>query len=418
MGRERELPFSYGADRARRGNDGDETSPGGRPRNRGEILRGAGTRPSRQGDARRQPERPALRRRRWGQRLLLGTGLASVLVLVAAVGIALYALVSYLNIERIGDLGVDAAAPDEPRNYLVVGSDERQPGDGSGVEGRRSDTLMLVRVDPSGGEAATLSIPRDLVVPIAGTGDSDRINSAYAIDRTTLLDTVRDALDIEIHHYAEVDFASFETLVDALGGVDIWIDQPIKDDRSGLLVDELGCVTLDGPQALAFVRSRQLQYSTSAGTWSTPDPTADHGRMARQQVFVSQAVTEALSQVRSDPARLPEMVDVVTSSLAIDDQMSIQDLLAIAEALEDLEPDELRTYTLPVEGRSDGATVELHEDESDAVLDHFRDSADSGDTGSDSSAASGSSDGGSSGETSDASAPELVLGEPPAGQSC
>lgn len=330
---------------------------------------------------------------------------------------ALYALVQYLSIERIDNLGVDGAAEGEPRNYLVVGSDERESGDGAAIEGRRSDALMVVRVDPSGGEAATLSIPRDLVVPIAGTGETDRINSAYGIDRATLLDTVRDVLEIEVHHYVEVDFTSFEELVDALGGVDIWVGQALKDERSGLFLDDLGCVTLDGDQALAFVRSRELQYMTDSGGWSGPDPSADLGRVERQQIFVTQAISEALSQVRANPARLPDLVEVGVGAVAIDDEMSVRQIVALAEALGDLDPGDLRTFPLPVVERGDGATLAIHEGEAAPVLDEFR-----GDGGTAATEDAGDSPGDE--ETSEpASDPtarptEFVFGDPPPGESC
>lgn len=342
-----------------------------------------------------------------------------MLVLLVVCGTAVYALVKYLSIERIGDLGVDSAAPNEPRNYLIVGSDKRDPDgpmgpeDAEDIQGQRSDSLMVVRVDPAESEAATLSIPRDLVVPISGTGDEDRINSAYSIDRATLLDTIRDSLGIDVHHFVEVDFSAFETLVDALGGVDIWLDQAIKDERSGLYVDELGCVTVDGEQALAFVRARQLQYVTSSGGWSKPDPTADLGRIERQQVFVSQAISDALSQVKSNPARIPDLVDVGVGAVAVDDQMSVRDLIAMAEAMGDLDPDALESHELPVVERGDGATLAIDEEEAESVLKHFR-----ADTEDERTSNGGSTGSGQSTTTTVPEPSEFLLGEPPEGETC
>lgn len=335
---------------------------------------------------------------------------------------AVFVLVKYLGIERIGNLGVDAAAPGEPRNYLVVGSDEREDSDQEHVDGRRSDTLIVVRVDASEGEATTLSIPRDLVVPITGTGEQDRINSAYAIDRNTLLDTVRDVLGIEVHHYLEVDFSSFEDLVDALGGVDIWLDQAIKDDASGLLVDEPGCVTLDGEQALAYVRARQLQYLTSTGGWSEPDPTADLGRIERQQVFLQRALTEVLDQAKANPARLPELVDVGVAAVALDDHTSVRELLAIAEALDDLDPDEVASYPLPVVERGDGATLAMDEVEAEPVLAHFRDAGHDGDGEPSEEEAPEATEAPEAAEateeTSASTYSEFIVGEPSLGEPC
>jgi polyisoprenyl-teichoic acid--peptidoglycan teichoic acid transferase len=286
---------------------------------------------------------------------------------------ATYALVKYLGIERVSDLGTDVAPPGDPQNYLVVGSDTRAGSDSaSDVEGQRSDTIMIVRIDPKAEQAAVLSIPRDLVVPIAGTDDIGRINGAYALGRSTLVDTIRDNFNIEIHHYVEIDFVGFERLVDYVGGVPLWVGAAIKDTRSGLFVEELGCVTLDGDQALAYVRARQLQYMTDEGTWSRPDPSADLGRIERQQVFMRNALSKALADIRSNPARIPELVDIAVDNVAIDDRMSVRELLALSDRFRDFEPDSLLTYPLPIIERGDGATLALDRHEAEPILNIFR----------------------------------------------
>lgn len=301
--------------------------------------------------------------------MVVGAAGLVALTLVLGVAAGLYLLFKFMSVDRIGGVEVDAAKSGEARNYLVVGSDVRTDGS---VGGRRSDTVMVVRVDPRSNHAAVLSIPRDLVVPIAGTGEKDRINSAYSHSRATLMDTIRDSLGIELQHYVEIDFESFEGLVDSAGGVPLWFGSPVKDERSGLFVPESGCVVLDGEQALAFVRSRELQYLTSSGRWSVPDPTADLGRIERQQVFIRRVLMEAKQQIASNPARIPQLVNRAVDAVAVDEEMSIGDLVDLANRLKDFDPDNLRTYSLPVVETGDGATVALEEAEAAPVLAYFR----------------------------------------------
>lgn len=343
----------------------------GAPYRRGDASEAGGAGPTKA--AHLPARRTARARRSWLQRLILSIGTTVILVALLGISAATYALVKYLAIERVSDLGVDTVPSGEPHNYLVVGSDTRA-GTAlvSEIGGQRSDTVMVVRVDPQAEQAAVLSIPRDLVVPISGTNEVARINTAYARGRPTLVETIRDNFDIEIHHYVEIDFSGFERLVNQVGGVPLWVGAAIKDTRSGLFVEELGCVTLDGDQALAYVRSRQLQYMTDAGTWSRPDPTADLGRIERQQVFMRNALSKALRELRSNPAGVPNLLDIAVDNVAIDDKMSVRELLDLGDRFRDFEPDSLLTYPLPIVERGDGATLALDRRKAEPILNVFR----------------------------------------------
>ena len=275
-------------------------------------------------------------------------------VCLLGLGAVAYVLKSLGDIDRYEDLGVDAVAAGEPRNYLVVGSDSRaNVTDYGEVSGQRSDTIMVVRLDPKTKHADVLSIPRDLLVTIAGTGETARINSAYSTSRQTLIDTLRDNFNIEINHYIEVDFAGFQQLVDAVGGVPLFLDRAIKDDHSGLFQQQHGCVTLNGEQALAFARSRHLQVMTEDG-WSGEDPFADLGRIQRQQVFMRRAVVKAIGAAKSNPLKLRELVDIGVSNVGIDAET---DPLSLANEFKDFDPNDLTTYSIPVLDSGDGATV-------------------------------------------------------------
>jgi LCP family protein required for cell wall assembly len=224
-------------------------------------------------------------RRSTGQRLVIAS--AIVLVVCLLVGAALFWFVTSKlnNFDRV-DVAVQNAAKGAPENYLLVGSDSRdniKEGDPDAAAflegeygGHRSDTIMVARVDPRSQQIALLSIPRDLYVTIAGSDGQDRINTAYSSGPQTLIDTVSQALGIPVNHYVEVDFRGFQGVVDVLGGVPMYFDQPMRDEWTGLQIDEPGCVVLKGPQALAFARARHVQVY-DGGEW-IDDPTADLGR--------------------------------------------------------------------------------------------------------------------------------------------
>ncbi|HEX4980048.1 MAG TPA: LCP family protein, partial [Ilumatobacteraceae bacterium] len=190
------------------------------------------------------------------------------------------------------------SVPDDgpAENYLLVGSDTREGvdpnapdfggiGDTSDVGGRRSDTIMILRREKDGG-AALLSLPRDLWVEIAGTGESNRINSAYTEGPQRLASTITQSLGIPIHHYVEVDFVGFKRIIDEIGGVEICIEFATRDLHTGLALQP-GCQKLDGVQSLAYARSRYYEEFRD-GDWRI-DPRADLGRIERQQLFMRAA---------------------------------------------------------------------------------------------------------------------------------
>ena len=167
---------------------------------------------------------------------------------------------------------LDLGGAVEAKNYLIVGSDSRDCIDpaspyagaflteGSDI-GDRSDTIMVLRVDPDESQAAILSFPRDLWVRIGSTNRKSRINSAFdKEDPGRLVETIEENFSIPVDHYIEVDFCAFKYLVDAVGGVKIPFEYATRDRYTGLDITEPGCYTMTGDAALAYVRSRHYQY--------------------------------------------------------------------------------------------------------------------------------------------------------------
>jgi LCP family protein required for cell wall assembly len=339
------------------------------------------------------PERPTqasppVSGRSWGQRLIIACGavLAAITLLGGVlVGVAWWKLGSF---DRV-DLDLAPKGNDNPLNFLVVGSDSRasisedDPDAGAflgeEVSGQRTDTIIVMRVDPGSSQISLLSIPRDLWVPLNGTGPLDRINTAFAEGGAQeLIDTVQAALRIDINHYVEVDFAGFKGLVDTIGGVPMYFDRAMYDENSGLNITEPGCVRLDGAQALAFARSRHLVYFNPETGEYEEDLTADLGRITRQQLFLRRAMDQATSLGLTDVAKLNRLVSIATDNVTFDDELGSGELLDLGRRFASLGSDAMVSYALPTEltETADGASVVvLKEQEAQPVLDVFRGAA-------------------------------------------
>jgi LCP family protein required for cell wall assembly len=306
---------------------------------------------------RRAPQPPADDPKRhpvWRRRLLQGLIVFVSICLVLTGSAYLYLRHQLGRIKRVDIPTLSDDKAGTPMNVLLVGSDSRAntTGDladeaGKTIEGDRpglSDTMMIVHIDPNQGQAAILSIPRDLWVNV--NGSHDRINAAFADGGPQLLiKTIQDDLGIQINHYAEVDFTGFQHIVDTVGGLKIYIDAPAKDDKSGLDLPTAGCVTLNGDQALAYVRSRYYQ-SYEAGRW-VYDTSSDFGRIKRQQDFIRRMMKKALAAGISNPLTLNRLIGIGVSNLTIDSTMSTSDMVTVARRFKSLDPDSVDMQTLP-----------------------------------------------------------------------
>jgi LCP family protein required for cell wall assembly len=327
---------------------------------------------------------PSSRARTWSQRMIIITGSLVVLVLLAAATAVGYTYARFASITRY-KLELEAAASGGPANYLIVGSDSRENlseedptagafvDDTSPTDGKRSDTIMILRIDPKAEKAAILSLPRDLYVPIAGRKGKDRINSAYGEGRQVLIDTIEENFGIIINHYVEVDFNGFKGLVQAIDGVRMYFETPVRDTQTGLRVDTPGCILLDENGALAFARSRHLEYKTENG-WQT-DPTADLGRITRQQIFIRRAMTKALGRGLTNPVTLNGLVGVAVDNVGLDPRLDATDIIRLGKRFAAFNPDTLVSYTIPTDSdrTSGGASIQrLLEREAEPILNVFR----------------------------------------------
>ena len=322
--------------------------------------------------------------RRWPRRLLIGANIfVALCVLVTAGGYA-YIRVKYGQIDKVDLCSVLRACgdddPGEPMNVLLVGSDTRATGsandkarfgDESVVGGQRSDTIMVLHVDPRAEKAAILSIPRDTYVTIAGTNRRDRINTAFEKSEETLINTITQSLGIPIDHYAAVDFVGFRGIVNAVGGVVIPFPSPARDRLAGLNIPTAGCIKLDGEQALAYARSRNFQTFES-GRWRT-DPTGDLGRISRQQDFIRRVMRTAISRGIRNPFKAQRLVDQGIKNVVIDKSLSTKDITRLGRRFRSLEPDAVDMLTLPGTPVMIGGASVLRLDQAEAqeIIDRF-----------------------------------------------
>ena len=256
----------------------------------------------------------------------------------------------------VADQPLDSFPPaaGEAMNILVVGTDNGacinpdSPyagafGDRSEF-GERSDTIMIVRIDPLIDRASILSFPRDLWVALSGRAAKGRINAAFVRDEPQLLiDTIGENFAIGIDHFVQIDFCGFTTIVDAVGGVEVPFDHPVRDDHTGLNVPEPGCRTMGGDEALAYVRSRHYEMRADDGTWHE-DPSSDLGRIARQQDFIQRTMMAVFANGMDDLATARAVITAVQDYVVVDARLTISAMLGIAGELRSMDPASIGRY--------------------------------------------------------------------------
>ena len=240
-------------------------------------------------------------------------------------------------------------------NFLLVGSDSRAGADpsdpdfanvgGEGdVQGRRSDTLIVVNVEKSTGIISLMSVPRDLWVTIGDSENTERINVAYREGAAVVVRTINRALGIPIHHYLEIDFQGFKQLVDAVGGVTVCVEHPTRDRNTGLYIRP-GCKNLDGVDSLAYARSRFFEEKVD-GQWRM-DGTSDIGRGKRQRLFTALLMQTAVNRTLSDPFRAGAVMRGATSALLVDERL---DMVEFAQLMRPAAAGQLRRFSLDTFG--------------------------------------------------------------------
>jgi LCP family protein required for cell wall assembly len=299
------------------------------------------------------------RRRRWIRGGACGT--AVLLGATATVGGVLYAKLDG-NITADEAAAAELARYDKERptslvkdaqNILVIGSDSRS-GDGNRKYGKdtgteRSDTTILLHLSAGRNSATAVSIPRDLMVDVPSClkADGTRTEPMFAMfnyafemgGSACTIRTVEGLTGVRVDHHMVVDFSGFKEMVDAVDGVEICLAEPIRDKAAKLRLPA-GRVTLDGEQALGYVRARK-----SLGNGSDTD------RMDRQQRFLAALVNKVRSDdVLLNPVKLYPVLDAATSSLTTDpDLASLRGLYQLVRGVRNIPTERVQFLTVPRE---------------------------------------------------------------------
>jgi len=285
-------------------------------------------------DGLKKLEVPTKKSRHPGARRGVKYGLIGLLVLVVFVvstGIFTYLKVqSNIKKGQKSIPGLYQPLPKGPLNILVLGSDRRDVVEGSarserqfkGGSGQRADTIILLHIYAGAKHAVLVSFPRDLRVNIPGYG-FNKINAAYPLGGAELMiKTITQLTGLQIHHYVEVNFASFQAIVDAVGGVPLYFPKPVHDQKSGLNIPTAGCIKLNGSQALSFVRARYIY------------PNADLGRIQGQQRFLRALLNRVKGLgVLLNPLKLIDLSSVAGKGLIYDKGINLGVARKIAASL-------------------------------------------------------------------------------------
>lgn len=254
-------------------------------------------------------------------------------------------------------VGVDSRSDAQGNPLTQQEIDMLHAGDEMGSE--NTDTIMIIRIPNDGSSATAISIPRDTYVHVPDYGNM-KINSVYAayrnnerqelaasgmtderkiekesaeVGRRGLVQAISQLTGVTVDHYAEVGLLGFVLLTDAVGGVQVCLNEAVQDEFSGANFPA-GVQTLNGPAALAYVRQRHGL------------PRGDLDRIVRQQTYMASLVRSVLSSnTLSSPSKLGDLAGAARRSLTIDDDW---DIMGFATQLSNLTGGNVKFETIPV----------------------------------------------------------------------
>lgn len=239
---------------------------------------------------------------------------------VIFLGILVYGLMIYMNLTKtakeihepiareISEKREEAVAfkDQEPFSVLVLGVDERE-GDAG-----RSDTIIVLTVNPETKSTKMLSIPRDTYTEIIGKGFQDKLNHAYAFGGIEMaMESVENLLDIPIDYVTQVNMQSFKDIVDAVGGINV--DNALNFQQDSFTFPK-GNIHLNGEEALSFVRMRY------------EDPRGDFGRQDRQKQVIQAVLREgaSVSSLLNYKSIFGAISDNVRTNMTFDEMVDVQ----------------------------------------------------------------------------------------------
>ena len=291
------------------------------------------------------PRRGGTRRKR-GNPIKRFFGCAGWIAIALIISLVVFLFWTDSRLARTDALPASGSSSGSGTNWLLVGSDSRQGlseedqatlGTGGDVGIGRTDTIMVLHI-PDSGTAQLVSIPRDSYVNVPGFGQ-DKVNAAFTYGGPQLLaQTVEQATGVGIDHYAEIGMGGLANVVDAVGGVNICVDEPILDPLAGIDL-AAGCQDLEGSDALGYVRTR----ATAMG---------DLDRVERQREFFAALLDKFTSpSTLANPFRAVSLVTHTAQSFLVNEDDHVWHLARVTLAMSS----GVETQTIPVSGFMDTA---------------------------------------------------------------
>jgi LCP family protein required for cell wall assembly len=299
-------------------------------------------------------------RRRRSKLLVRGAiALGAVVVLVAAgvIGDYFY-LGSLLKRQHIGHLQAGGASV----NILLIGSTTRcglkvqdlKYGLCATTTGVNSDIDMIVHLDSATHTVSLLSIPRDTFVPNARAEGANKIDAALYEGPTQLVAAIEEDFGIPINHYVELNFDTFQSVVNALGGVRMYFPMPVFDAYSQLYVAHPGCYLLNGDRALEVVRARHLQIQTNPAVTNRADWTyealSDLARIRRTHEFLRVLAAKVSARGLGNPLTDQSIAASVLGDLTVDTGFSEGSMVSLATTFAHTNIANVAQETFPVVG--------------------------------------------------------------------
>ena len=251
------------------------------------------------------------------------------------------------EVDPSGAADVDIERDAEPVTVLLLGSDTREvltPEErrelGTGMAwGERTEVVALARVDDAAGELRMVNIPRDSIITRCD-GSRGRINAAYGIGERTdvggmscIVQSVSSWSGLDIDHAVKVDFRGFIDIVEAIGGVEMFLEEPLRDERANLDL-EAGCQVLDGADALAFARARSIDD--------------DFGRISRQQRLLVELRDQVQENgVFAEPVRTLRLAEAIAGSMQVDSSLTLNRIRQLVMGHRSTLQEDLATRTVP-----------------------------------------------------------------------
>jgi LCP family protein required for cell wall assembly len=285
---------------------------------------------------------------RGGRRWRLLRRVATVLGALTIVGVTAIGTTGFLllrqaeaSLTRVPVEQLDVAtAPTDARHFLVVGSDSRDGLDDEArgkltlgsFDGQRSDTMIYVAISADRSAVSLVSLPRDLLV--VDDGRQRKLTDTFTGGPDHLVRVLRENFGLPVNHYAEISLGGFVEVVRTLGGVELCLDEPLRDRKSGADF-EAGCHDMSAEEALGYVRSRQ-------------GPRADFERIDRQQQFLRAMLSELVdARILADVPRLFRLVEDVAGNVTTDEGLGVAQVRGLAEDLRQVLADGVPMTTFP-----------------------------------------------------------------------